>query len=70
MSGEKTEALQAVLDRMTSYQDGAEEGVVAKELDAALSDVGLELSDDERAKAVAAIEDGDGTVSASSILDD
>ena len=68
MTDDRTEVLQGVLDRMTSYQDGAAEGTVKKELTEALDEVGLDLTDDEVDRAVSAIEAGEGTVSASSVL--
>lgn len=68
MSEEKIQAVQAVVDRMTSYQDGAPEGTVEKELREALDETDVTLSDDQIASLVASIEDGEGTVSVSEIL--
>ena len=68
MSEEKIQAVQAVVDRMTSYQDGAPEGTVEKELREALRETDVTLSDDQIASLVASIEDGEGTVSVSEIL--
>lgn len=66
--GDRAEVLQGVLDRLTSYQESAEEGTVEKELTAALSEVGLELTDAQVAQAVTTIEKGEGEGAASSIL--
>jgi hypothetical protein len=68
MSEEKIQAVQAVVDRMTSYQDGAPEGTVEKELREALRETDVTLSNDQVASLVASIEDGEGTVSVSEIL--
>ena len=68
MSNERNEVVQAVVDRMTSYQDGATEGTVEKELRAALGETDVELTDDQVTALVKAIEDGEGTVSVSEVL--
>ncbi|WP_182523337.1 hypothetical protein [Nocardioides dongkuii] len=65
---EKLEAVQAVVDRVTSWQDGATEGTVASELRKGASEVGVDLSDDEIAKLADAIEDKHGAVSAAEVL--
>ena len=59
MTDERDEALQAVVDRVSSYQEGAPEGTVDKELRSALAETDLELSDDEIAALVAKIESGE-----------
>lgn len=69
MSNERNEAVQAVVDRMTSYQDGAPEGTVDRELRAALGETDVDLTDAEITALVKAIEDGEGTVSVSEVLD-
>jgi hypothetical protein len=56
---ERNEAVQAVVDRVGSYQDGAPEGTVEKELRAGLDEAGLSLTDDEVTSLVSAIEAGD-----------
>ena len=40
-SNEELEAIQAVVDRVSSYQDGAPEGTVARELRDGLAEAGL-----------------------------
>ena len=44
MSDERIEAVQAVVDRVSSYQDGAPEGTVEKELRDGFAEVGVEVS--------------------------
>jgi len=62
------EAIQGLVDRVTSYQDGAPEGTVERELRKALGETDVELSDDEIAKLASAIEDEHGAVDAASVL--
>ena len=68
MTDEKMEAIQAVVDRVTSWQDGATEGTVAEELRRGADEVGVELSDDEVRKLADVIEDRHATVSAADVL--
>lgn len=68
MSNERTQVIQAVVDRMTSYQDGAPEGTVEKELRAALAETDVEASDADVAALVSAIEAGEGKVAVDEIL--
>ena len=68
MSNERTQAVQAVVDRMTSYQDGAPEGTVEKELRHALTETDVDLTDQEVAALVEAVESGEGRVSVSEVL--
>ena len=68
MSTEKNEAVQAVVDRVSSYQDGAPEGTVESELRAGLEEVGVELSDAETTRLAEAIEAQRGPVSAQEVL--
>lgn len=68
MSNERNEVVQAVVDRMTSYQDGATEGTVETELRAALGETDVDLTDDQVNMLVKAIEDGEGTVSVPEVL--
>ena len=68
MSDERIEAVQAVVDRVSSYQDGAPEGTVEKELRAGLTEVGVEVSDAEVKQLAEAIESEHGSVSASVVL--
>jgi hypothetical protein len=68
MSDERIEAVQAVVDRVSSYQDGAPEGTVEKELRAGFAESGVDVSDDEVNRLAAAIEAEHGSVSASDVL--
>ncbi|MBU1803123.1 MAG: hypothetical protein KKA97_13015 [Actinobacteria bacterium] len=68
MSTERTEAVQAVVDRMTSYQDGAPEGTVEKELREALGETDVSLTDHEIEALATAIEDGEGKVSVAAVI--
>jgi len=68
MSNERIEAVQAVVDRVSSYQDGATEGTVEKELRAGFAEVGVEVSDTEVSQLTDAIEAEHGSVSASDVL--
>lgn len=68
MSNERNQAVQAVVDRMTSYQDGATEGTVEKELREALGETDVDLSDEQISTLVDAIENSEGKVSVSETL--
>lgn len=48
----KVEALQAVVDRLASWQDGAEEKTLRQELDEGLDEAGIDVSDDVRERIV------------------
>lgn len=66
------QAAQAVVDRVTSYQESAPEGTVEKELRDGLTEAGVELPDaDVRrlADAIENIDEGDGQVTVSEVLD-
>jgi len=67
-STEKFEAIQAVVDRVTSWQDGATEGTVAEELRKGADEVGISLGEDEVARLADAIESRHGAVDAESVL--
>ena len=67
-STEETEAIQAVVDRVSSYQDGAPEGTVEKELRSALAETDLTLDDREVTVLAEAIESEHGAVDAGSVL--
>ena len=68
MTDERMEAIQAVVDRVTSWQDGATEGTVADELRRGVDEVGVEVSEDEVRQLADAIEDRHGAVSAAEVL--
>ena len=67
-ANEKHEAVQIIVDRVSSWQDGATEGTVAEELRKGADEVGIELSDDEITKLADAIESRHGVVDAKSVL--
>jgi len=54
----RVESLQAVVDRVLSWQESAPEGTVREELDKALDEVGLELDEATRGRIVEHIHDG------------
>jgi hypothetical protein len=68
MSNERVEAIQAVVDRVSSWQDGAPEGTVERELRDGFAEVGVEVSDDELARLADAIQSEHGAVDAGSVL--
>lgn len=68
MSNEKLEAIQAVVDRVSSYQDGAPEGTVEDELRNGLSEAGVELDDSKIKRLAEAIEAEHGSVSAGKVF--
>ncbi|MCD4524628.1 MULTISPECIES: hypothetical protein [unclassified Nocardioides] len=68
MDTEKLQAVQAVVDRVTSWQDGATEGTVEEELRKGAGEVGVELSEDEVSQLADAIESRHGAVQASEVL--
>lgn len=67
-SPEKFEAIQAVVDRVTSWQDGATEGTIEAELRKGADEVGVELTEDEVTKLADAIESRHGAVDAADVL--
>ncbi len=67
-SSEELEAIQAVVDRVSSYQDGAPEGTVERELSDGLIEVGLQVSGEDVARLARAIEDEHGSIDAVSVL--
>lgn len=69
MSSDRTEAVQAVVDRVSSYQGSAEEGVIERELRRALGEAGLDLSDAEVTVLVGEIEDGEDTPDAAEVVE-
>jgi hypothetical protein len=68
MSIDRLEAVQNVVDRVTSYQDGATEVTVAEELRRGFAEVGVEVQDDEVTRLADAIESAEGAVDATSVL--
>ncbi len=67
-SSEELEAIQAVVDRVTSWQDGATEETVEKELREGFAEVGVELPDQDVKKLAGAIQDEHGAVQAADVL--
>lgn len=65
---ERLEAIQAVVDRVSSWQDGATEGTVESELRRGAQEVGVDLTDEEIRKLADAIEDEHATVHAAEVL--
>ena len=68
MDSDKAEAVQNVVDRVSSYQESAPEGTVEKELRSGLSDAGIELDDSDVAALTDAIEKDGGEVEVASLL--
>jgi hypothetical protein len=61
-------AIQAVADRVTSWQDGATEGTVESELRRGAEEVGVDLSDEEIHKLAGVIEDEHAAVDVREVL--
>ena len=70
MTEDRTQAVQAVVDRVSSYQDGATEGTVAAELRRGLDDAGVELADDKVTRLAEAIEGAHAEVSVTEVVGD
>ncbi len=62
------DAIQAVVDRVSSWQDGATESTVEGELRDGFGEVGVDVSDDDVRKLADAIQDEHGAVSAREVL--
>jgi hypothetical protein len=69
MDTEKLEAIQNVVDRVSSYQEGATEGTVEKELRTGLDEAGIDLDDQDVSALTAAIEENPGEARAADVLD-
>lgn len=65
---EQLEAVQNAVDRVGANWDAATEGTVETELREALTEVGVELSDDDVRALAEAIDAQDGIVTVSSVL--
>ena len=68
MTDERTEAVQAVVDRITSYQATATDGTVEKELREALTEAGVDLSDDEVTRILDAVDKSEERVDVADLL--
>ncbi|ANH39677.1 hypothetical protein I601_3270 [Nocardioides dokdonensis FR1436] len=64
---EQITAVQGVVDRVNSYQESAPEGTVEANLREGLTEVGVELGDDQVRSLTDAIEKG-GSVDAAQVL--
>ena len=67
-NADRNEAVQAVVDRVSSYQDGAPEGTVETELTAGLGEVGIQLDPADVRTLAEAIEAEHGGVSVADVL--
>ena len=67
-SSDELEAVQNVVDRVTSWQDGAPEGTVESELRKGLDEAGVTLGEQEVSSLASAIEDEHGAIDASEVL--
>ena len=67
-SSEELEAIQAVVDRVTSWQDGATEGTVEKELRDGFCETGVDVPDEDVTKLADAIQSEHGAVRAADVL--
>jgi hypothetical protein len=65
---EQIEAIQNVVDRVSSYQDGATDRVVVEELRKGFDEIAVEVQPDDVTKIADAIEADDGDVSAQELL--
>ena len=62
------QAVQNVVDRVTSWQDGATEGTVEDELRKGFSEVGIEVPGDQVTALAEAIQDRHGAIDAAEVL--
>jgi len=67
-SSVELEAIQAVVDRVTSWQDGATEGTVEQELRDGFSEAGVDVPDEDVQKLADAIQSEHGAVQAADVL--
>jgi hypothetical protein len=65
---DRMEAIQNIVDRVSSWQDGAEEGTVEDELDRGAAEAGVDLTAAERRLLADAIQDRHGAVEAAEVL--
>ena len=64
----RAEAIQGVVDRVSSYQDGAPGGTVEAELRSGFEEAGIDVSDGDVATLAAAIESEHGSVRVTDVL--
>jgi hypothetical protein len=55
----RVEALQGVVDRVTSWQESATDGTIHDELDRGLREAGVTLTDEQRDRVAQQISDGE-----------
>ncbi|MBI2243184.1 MAG: hypothetical protein HYU55_04300 [Nocardioides sp.] len=67
-STEQLEAIQAVVDRVTSWQDGATESTVAQELRDGFDEAGVDVADPDITRLADAIQAEHGAISAADVL--
>ncbi|GAA1725186.1 hypothetical protein [Aeromicrobium alkaliterrae] len=65
---DQLEAIQNVVDRVASYQDGAPSGTVAEELRKGFDEAGVTVEEDQLDRLAQAIDAADGDVTASDVL--
>ncbi|WP_447646257.1 hypothetical protein [Nocardioides zeae] len=65
---EQIETIQAVVDRVSSWQDGAPEGTVAQELTKGFDEAGIAVPEHDQARLADAIQDAHGEVKAAEVL--
>ena len=64
----RVEVLQAVYDRVSSYEESATPEVIRAELDKAIDEAGIEVSEDTRATLAQHIDDRGGREDVASLL--
>lgn len=67
-STEKLEAIQAVVDRVTSWQDGATESTVEQELREGFSEAGVDVETADISRLADAIQAEHGAITAADVL--
>jgi hypothetical protein len=68
MDNDKIEAVKNVVERVSSYQESAEEGQIEKELRSGLDEAGVSLEDAQISSLTAAIEADPAAVDVESVL--
>ena len=68
MDSEHREAIQAVVDRVSSYQESAPRETVAHELQEGLREADLDLAPEDITALISAIDDSGGQVSVADVL--
>ena len=68
MDSDLREAIQAVVDRVSSYQESAPRATVAHELQEGLHEAGLDVAPEDITALISAIDNSDGQVSVADVL--